>query len=514
MRFLKYTYTVLILLTVLFFFGSCGDDEATFSKAVLTSTASLNFEGSGDAEQIITVYADAEWLTEVPEWITINPASGTGVMDVTISVSDNIRDGELDNPRKATVIFKGATLASRAEVVVIQAGDKFRDVKDYSLEDLVGLADESVVSVPDVTVMGVTSAGFIVSDAQNANNVYVLGEAESTLNVGDKVSILGEKISNSQSLPLINADRIDFLSSGGGEVTYPAVIDVTDKLDTYKSTAREFIMVNGVLKGNSIGAKGANYSVSITDAPESLKLAEMNGHRVTVKGYFDGVAVPVVKLLVTDIQDEGLAKTFYFFEDFEWLDPWSVAGNNAGKPAGRTIETDDLDAYAPQLPTPKVGGKSALDALLEKGYDFLRVTSTSTDAGECIYLQQNYLKFGKTKFQAGIILPKLKEDIPSDITPIMSFDWCPMRQSSANGGKIDPVNLIVIVRNGNNEVTFNIPEAGFEAGHKLEWIKAEIELAGVALTKETRITIRQTNWQLDTAHRYFLDNIEISSEDD
>jgi hypothetical protein len=85
-----------------------------------------------------------------------------------------------------------------------------------------------------------------------------------------------------------------------------------------------------------------------------------------------------------------------------------------------------------------------------------------------------------------------------------------MRQGS---GKIDPVNLIVIITNGSDEVIFDIPEAGFENGQTLEWIRAEVEITGVEITTDTRITIRQTNWELPTANRYFLDNIEISSKD-
>lgn len=501
MRLLRYTYSALILMTLLFSFGSCEEDEETnLSQAVLTSVSSLNFEGTGSAPRIITVYADAEWLTEVPEWITVNPPSGNGVVDVTISVSDNIRDGALDKPRKGVVVFKGATLASRAEVVVMQAGDKYRDVSDYTLAELVALANETAVSVPDVTVMGVTSAGFIVTDEQNANNVYVL--SESKVNIGDKVSILGEKSSNAQSLAIIKADQIEVVSTGGS-VTYPVAKDITDMVDTYNATSREFIAVNGIMNGSNVSVAGANFKVSITDAPSSLNLEALNGHRVVVKGYFDGLAAPVIKVLITEIQDNGLAKDIYFFEDFEWLDPWSVVSN-----AGQTVETDDLSATAPQIVTPKIDGVSALDALLEKGYEFLRVTPTSTNASECIYLQRNYLKFGKTGFQAGIILPKLAEDIPSDANPVISFDWCPMRQGS---GVIDPVNLIVIITNETSEVTFDIPEAGFENGHRLEWIRAEVELTGVAITKESRITIRPTNWQLPTANRYFLDNIEISS---
>jgi hypothetical protein len=409
-----------------------------------------------------------------------------------------MRDGALDNPRRGVVVFKGATLASRAELAVMQAGDKYRDVRDYTMQELVALGDETVVSVPDVTVMAVTSAGFIVTDEQNVNSAYVLGET--MVNVGDLVSILGDKTSNSQSLAIIEADQTEIVSTGGS-VTYPEAKDVTDMIDTYNATSREFIVVNGILNGSNVSVEGANYTVSITDAPSSMNLEAMNGHHVTVKGYFDGLAEPVIKILVADIQDNGVVKDIYFFEDFEWLDPWSVISN-----AGQTVETDNLSATAPQIPTPKIDGVSALDALLEKGYEFLRVTTKTP--GECIYLQQNYLKFGKTSYQAGIILPKLAEDVPDGATPVISFDWCPMRQGS---GKIDPVNLIVIITNGTNEVIFDIPEAGFEDGHKLEWIRAEVDLTGVSITHETKITIRQTNWQLPTANRYFLDNIEISS---
>jgi hypothetical protein len=486
-------------MALLFVIGSCQEEEGTtLSQAVLASASALNFEGTDSAPQIITVYADAEWVSEVPEWITISPTSGSGVMDVTVSVNDNIRDGALDNPRKEVIVFKGETLASRAEVIVIQAGDKYRDVRDYTLQELVALEDETVVSVSDAMVMAVTSVGFIVSDEQNVHNAYVL--SETTVNIGDKVSILGDKASNSQSLAIIEADQTEIVSTGGS-VTYPEAKDVTDGVDTYNATSREFIVVSGIMNGSNVSVSGANYTVSITDAPSSLDLEALNGHRVVVKGYFDGLAAPVIKILVAEIQDNGIAKDIYFFEDFEWLDPWSVVGN-----AGQTVETDNLSATAPQIPTPKIDGVSALDALLEKGYEFLRVTTKTP--GECIYLQQNYLKFGKTSYQAGIILPNLAEDIPSSASPVMSFDWCPMRQGS---GKIDPVNLIVIITNGTDEVTFDIPEAGFEDGHRLEWIRAEVDLSGITITKETKITIRQTNWQIATANRYFLDNIEISS---
>ena len=496
MKLLRYTYTALFLLATMNFFTSCDKDETKLSEAVLASANSLNFEGSGTSEQLITVYADAEWVTEVPDWITVSPSSGSGVMDVTISVSDNMREGAMDNPRKAVVVFKGRTLASRAEVLVLQAGDKFRDVKEYKISELIALSNETVVSVPNITVAAVTATGFVATDAQNANNVFVL--SGSIANIGDKVTVMGTKSTNTQSLTLIEPDKIEIVSTGGS-VTYPVSTDITDKIDTYNSSSRDYIEVSGILNGNKISVEGANYAVSITDAPTSLNLAGLNGHRVTVKGYFDGVAAPVVKIMASEIEDKGVIKVIYFSENFEWLQPWAEASG-----AGKTVETDNLSATSPQLPSAVSDGVSSLDALLSKGYEFLRVT-TKTE-GECIYLQNNYLKFGKTSYQAGIILPKL-ENVPSNVTTVLSFDWCPMRQGS---GTIDPVNLIVIVKNGESEITFDVPESGFSSGQKLEWIRAEVVLTGITITENTKITIRQTQWPAATANRWFLDNIEIA----
>ncbi|TDO05532.1 BACON domain-containing protein [Sunxiuqinia elliptica] len=491
-----------IIFSILLAFASllqgCNDEESGLSKAVLASAGTLNFEATGTSEKTITVYADAEWDTEVPEWATVTPTSGTGTMDVTITVTENIRDGAVDNPRKAAVVFKGATLASRAEVIISQEGDKYRDCEEYTLAELVELENETVVIVPQGTVTAVTTKGFIVSDG----TVNIFMQSSSAVSVGDNVLVKGTKLSDTHSLPYVECDEAN-VNATGNEITYPAAVDITDKVDTYSSSSRTFITVSGILNGNNVTVEGADYSVAVTDAPENFELAPLNGHKVKATGYFAGVAAPVIKLNVTAIEDLGVVELIYFTEDFEWLNPWAEASA-----AGQTVETDNLKATAPQISSSStvVDGITANDALLQEGYQFLRVTPTSTDASECIYLQNNYLKFGKTGYQAGIVLPQL-EEISSGVTTTLSFDWCPMRQGS---GKIDPVNLIVIVSDGNDEVTFDIPESGFENDHVLEWISAEVELTGVTISNDTKITIRPTNWQLSTANRWFLDNIKLA----
>lgn len=494
--------TAPILMAALCSFWGCDKDEDHLSEAVLASANTLNFEAERAAEKIITIYADADWVTEVPDWVTVTPDSGTGVMDVTVSVTDNMRDGAEDNPRKATLVFKGRTLASRAQVLITQNGDKYRDVKEYTAGELAALADETVISVPSAIVVAVTTKGFVISDDKNTDNIFV--SDATTVAVGDKISLLGTKSSDSQKLAtVIDCDEVTVLS--GGAVNYPEPEDISAKIDDYTSSKRGYVTVKGVFNGSTLTvSEDAKYSVSVVDAPSSLGLSALTGHIVTVTGYYAGLAEPVQRIMATDVEDNGLNEIVYFLENFEWLEPWALAGDNNGKPAGRSVEDNNLDAYAPQLPTPIAEGISALNALLEKGYEFLRVT-TKTE-GECIYLQRNYLKFGKTSYQAGIILPSI-DNIPSDAEPRISFDWCPMRQGS---GKVDPVNLIIIVENDGQETTFDVPTHGWENDHKLEWIRAEILLSGVTITKETKITIRQTQWPAATANRWFLDNIKIS----
>ena len=496
MKFVKYM-TATVLMAALCSLWSCDKDEDRLSDAVLASVSTLNFEAIRVTEKVITVYADADWVTEVPDWVTVTPESGTGVMDVTISVTDNMRDGAEDNPRKATLVFKGRTLASRAEVLIMQNGDKYRDVKEYTAGELAALADETVISVPSAIVVAVTTKGFVISDDRNTDNIFVSDAA--TVAVGDKISLLGTKSSDSQKLAtVIDCDDVTILSSGG-TVNYPAPEDISAKIDDYTSSKREYITVKGIFNGSSLSiSENAKYSVSVVDVPASLSLSALTGHIVTVTGYYAGLAEPVQRIMATGVEDNGLNEIVYFMENFEWLEPWSVAGS-----AGRTVETDDVNATAPALTSVTVDGVTAFDAVEKRGYKFIY----DKNDNKRIYLQQNYLKMGKTGNHAGIILPPIDGVPEAKDNVTLSFDWCGMRQGS---GKIDPVNLIVIFENGSDKVQIDIPELGWEDGHKLEWVRAEVSLKGITVNKDTKITITQTQWDISTANRWFLDNIKIS----
>lgn len=481
---------------------SCNEDEnSTLSKAVLASASTLNFDSQAAAEKMITVYADADWVSEAPDWVKITPATGTGTMDVTISVDDNLRDGLIDNPRKENIVFKGCTLASRAEVVIVQNGDKYRDCQEYEMNEIAALDDEAVVST-SATVVAVTTQGFIASDATNSANIYMTSSV--AMKVGDKIAIKGTKLTDSQKLSYIQCDFITV--SASAVVTYPTATDITSKIDTYSSTTRDYITVSGQLNGNSVVVEDAKNTLLIADAPESMGLDALNGHNVKVTGYFAGTATPVVKIMATVIEDKGVAEVIYFSDDFEWLSPWAT---NSG--AGKQVENDgDSNETAPQIYKAKdEAGTTADAALLERGYGLEEIP------GAAIYLQDCYLKFGKTDFQAGITLPAV-ETIPMGENVTLSFDWAPMVGSTR---KFDPVEVIVSVTNGEDVVELTPLTHSFENEvSTLSWLHADIKLDGIKIDKDTRISIKSNRWGESSSNnggakvylRWFIDNIKLT----
>jgi len=210
------------------------------------------------------------------------------------------------------------------------------------------------------------------------------------------------------------------------------------------------------------------------------------------------------------------AQNVYFAEDFEWLKDWCNPELNGNKAVGKTIEENNSSAEAPQIKTPKVGDETALKALENKGYVFHRVT-TKTE-GECIYLQETYLKMGKTSYQAGFTLPLIDQFGTGVSNVKVSFDWSPVRQAEGKPAAEqvwDPTKLVVIVTNGEDEKTFDVPTLELTPGEAYAWHPADIELKDVTLTKDSKITIRNCDeqWPIGKAMRWFIDNIKVYSAD-
>lgn len=290
------------LLTAAFAFVGCQQEEIGTAKAVMASVDDVTFAAQGAEAQTISVYADGEWIADVAEdWATVSPMTGVGNTEVVITVEDNVLDGIIDTPRKTYVYFRGSSAERQGKLLVIQKGDAYKGVQELSVSEVVALEDEKVAKIPSAQVAAVTTKGFVVTDGKT--NMYVDGAAEVT--VGDVVFLNGAK-ATINGLPAFKLDEFEVKSHG--EVSYPTVKDVTSTIDSYQPKSTEYIQIDGSLVMGSIRIPGAKIRVTPLDTPESLGLAEAELHKVSVKGFFGGIAnkVPVfyvASIVVGDVDE-------------------------------------------------------------------------------------------------------------------------------------------------------------------------------------------------------------------
>ncbi len=480
------------------------------SRIVLASAEVLEYDAYPSSPQIITITSDADWVAEVPEWITVSPTSGNaGQTEVTISVNDNERDGLPDNPRKGTIRFKGRNLESVAAILIRQGGDKFRDPVDYTIDDMEAAEDETVVRLPGMVVTAVTGNGLIVTDG--TQYAYITQPVEAVA-VGDKVSIVGEKFHDNIGMAYVKGEKI--AKEGTAAVPEKTPVDITSTLDQTNGKKYQYVTFVGDFDGTAVTVGESTCKAYLIDCLESLGVRNFGGHKIRVTGYFAGQASPVVNIIPAAVEDLGQNQVILFSEDFEWLSPWAIAGKDGNTPAGDTIGGNGTEA--PKADQCKNEGRTATEELIARGYDFVSAHEYNDAKGKrdfALYLQQNYLKFNKTgnvdgkPYQEGLVLPPLK-DIPANREIKISFDWCPQMQGD---GMYDKTEMAVIVMNGDVETEIVAPGHSRADNSPYSWQNADLSLAGVELNEKTKIIIRNSNdaWAQKTAHRFYLDNIKI-----
>ena len=208
----------------------------------------------------------------------------------------------------------------------------------------------------------------------------------------------------------------------------------------------------------------------------------------------------------------------YFADDFEWLEPWAaytvddVANNSVGSSPNAFTKAEVAGALA-ELQSRGYGyiwgwkGQDWSDGLPDNGNK------------QTLYLMHNYLKFGKTSYNSGIILPALS-GISGTADVDLAFDWC---WCMTGASKPDVMTLTVTVTGGGTladtgtEVSGNIESAQPTEGDqtRLEWQHATVKILGA--TPSTRITIRPTNADPEVTstrkqNRWYLDNIRVTGK--
>ena len=473
----------------------------------------VTFEGTPGDPVTIKIKSDNSWtLTkgQDTDWFSLDVMSGAAneETDVTItcqpSTSINLRHG--------VITLQSADTRKNIHVVQSAAGGQLEP-----LISVVGGNSRSFAAVPSSYTVQVQSNVPVQTKVSDDATSWLTVTPVVTRSIVETLNYTVTVTQNWEQTP--RTGTITFYNEDEGlesilTVTQEGFVPVIETAARYyisgdASTSTIRVTTNSnfdaeITSGNTWLSTSTSHTVESPDITLTVTAANTTGlwRTATLRLYNTEANYSKEITIVQSVTGTIWA------DDFEWLEPWSNA-SNLSKPTGDTVGANDPDVYCPQLPTPKVDGVSALQALEAAGYQMLRVWASDKKEGECIYLQQNYLKFGKTGYQAGIILPTGMLVPDNAGTVSLEFDWCPQRQGEDKGSVIDPVNLIVVVNSGGSEKTFEVPTHGWENGHKLEWIHASVDLSGVTLDENTTITIKQKEWGVSTANRWFLDNVKI-----
>lgn len=501
---------------------SCEQEPDNVARAVLGDVSVMNFAAKNPVAKTVTVYSDGQWHTTAPDWITVDPNTGEGVMTVTVTASENVDAQGMLEPRKDTLIISGNTLASRLLIFVSQEGDAYRSAQHLTLDKVAELADGKSFILDEATVVALSSKGFVIN--AGTTNVYV--ESDATVKVGDVVSIKGIKGSINNLPAITQADDVTVKSAG--TATYPEPVKLNDVIATYTGNAMEFITVSGIVSGGNlkVTVDEVEYSIKQIDATDDMKLSNLAGHKATVKGYFGGIlGAKLFGVIITELKDDGLDQLIYFEDDFEWLAPWTAEGVGDDVKEN-TVNTDT----APNIFANAEKYADLIQAFQTRGYGYVwgwkgqDWSDGDPDSGNkrTLYIQKNYLKFGKTNYSSGIILPALKAIEGSDDVTL-SFDWC---YCMTGGNKPDLTTITVVLTGGgtfasNDTATSDeiisgqvVDDGGLTS---LAWQHVELSIKGA--TSATRITIRPTNNDPDVTNsarhqnRWYLDNIKVVPAD-
>ena len=234
-------------------------------------------------ESPLLVNSDAAWLV-------IEGVNADG--SYLVHAAENVKTAE----RTANISIKGPT--ARKSVAITQKGI---EATGSTVSEIIAMEDDSMVkTLPSTIVVALTTKGAVLSDGTKA--IYAFGDAAAALKVGDGVS-MGAKKTTYNGVPELTDLTDVFVDSEGNEVSHPEAVDVTANAGDYAATEAEYIKLTGTVSItlNDDGTpKYVNLALdafpdgskqgSITNPVADLNIKSFDGKKVTVTGYFNGLA--------------------------------------------------------------------------------------------------------------------------------------------------------------------------------------------------------------------------------
>ncbi len=223
---------------------------------------------------------------------------------------------------------------------------------------------------------------------------------------------------------------------------------------------------------------------------EDIELAA--GKVVTIHASLNGACT------VTDIYWQDNFDWLYRYFDEVYTDAHGKAAVNLKPVETRSTNTSATPPYA----QPNIWTK--FSSTIGQGFTDRGYTDLAKAAGRddnVLYIQENYLKFGKTNYHTGIQLPPI--DFGSKATDAtLNFRW-----SSQDAGQ----QYVVEVLNGGFCMdTGTAVSTPFSQSSTLNWEAKTFQLGG--LTSASRICIRPdiSDYAATGKYRFFIDDIQVT----
>ena len=288
---------ILIFATALLVAFGCQKEADKDARAVAAGEEVLTFEAVNAPAQELPVYADGNWAVDVDsDWISVEPTSGTGMGKVTVSVSDNLKDGVQNVPRQGKIIIQGGNTERRGSVIVKQMGDTYHGVATKTLAQIRDLDDEAVAKIASAQVAALTTEGFLLSD--DSGFLYVLGKKD--VKIGDNVSLNGKKVTF-HSNPAFEADELSVTAAG--EYNYPAAADLTAAISSYDGKSIVYGKLSGSLINGNMKLGGA--TIVILNPVAALEIEKVDLHKVELRGFVIGAEKTTGYFIATAVEDKG-----------------------------------------------------------------------------------------------------------------------------------------------------------------------------------------------------------------
>ena len=369
---------------------SCGEEEEVLGPASLkaeVSEVTLSPEGE---TKTFELKATRDWSAEIigsdVEGIDVSPLSGKASNDpVTITVKAAKNEGK---NRTATIKFTAS--ATLTAIVTVSQDGSLGNLK--SIAEVLALSS-GVEAETEGIVVGTYTRGFVIKDDTGYLLAFNKDYTAPGVELNSKVKVAGTT-SAYGDLPQITPASVTVLETGL-TVAEPNWLEVNkDNIENLDLTKCQPIKMTGALSISgyhyNLSIDGTTVQGSISYPLESLGLADLAGHIITVYGYFaGGNNANFRNILAVSVQDEGEPET-----------PTSTIAEVIAAEKGSLVKTEatvmaihkkgyilgdatgTIYVYTNDEPTVAVGNKILISGTTDNYYGTVQIKSATIEEND------------------------------------------------------------------------------------------------------------------------------------